>query len=285
VLSAKLARSSAPAKSVAALLGSNAWHLTCKCLASLMSELPATIWLVRHGESAGNVAHSAAERSGASTISIDGRDVDVPLSPLGERQARALGDWFHEQPEGKQPTVILSSPYVRARQTSELILERAGIAHPLFAATDERLREKEFGTLNRFTRAGILATFPEEARRRTEIGKFYYRPPGGESWCDVILRLRSVVDQLQLRHAGQRVLIVAHQVIVLCFRYLLEDLDEQRLLDIDRSGDVANCSLTSYELSSKDGAESLQLRAYNFLAPLEQAGAPVTAEPDAAATK
>jgi len=249
-----------------------------------MTGLPATLWLVRHGESAGNVALADAEAAGAPTIEIAGRDVDVPLSELGARQARALGVWFSKQPLEMRPTVVLSSPYARAWQTSRLILDSAEFSSvPL--AIDERLREKEFGSLNRLTRAGILATYPEEARRRAEIGKFYYRPPGGESWCDVLLRLRSVFDQLQLRHAGERVLIVAHQVVVMCFRYLVENLDEQRLLDIDQQGDVANCALTMYENTRENGRETLVLRKYNFLDPLQEAGARVTAIPDLAAKK
>ena len=96
------------------------------------------------------------------------------------------------------------------------------------------------------------------------IGKFYHRPPGGESWCDVILRLRSVLDMLSLHFAGRRVLIVAHEVIVLCFRYLIEDLDEAQILAIDKEGDVVNCGVTEYALRDSrrqpPGAGSLQLR-------------------------
>src|SRR5205085_3574002 len=114
------------------------------------------------------------------------------------------------------------------------------------------------------------------AALRRSIGKFYHRPPGGESWCDVILRLRSVSDTLALEHAGRRVLAVCHSVVVLCFRYLIERMNEEQILAIDRGPEVANCSITSYE---RAGAR-LELRRFNFVAPLEQQGAPVTSEPD-----
>jgi len=244
---------------------------------------PARLWLVRHGESAGNLAHLKAEAAGSATIEIEGRDVDVPLSVLGERQSRAVGRWFGRQAENERPSVIISSPYARALQTTSLIARE--LADPsLECVVDERVREKEFGELNRFTKAGILQRFPEEARRRAELGKFYYRPPGGESWCDVALRLRSVQQDLTLHYAGERVLIVAHQVVVLCFRYLFEHLDEQRLLEIDRAGDVANCSITSFRGSAGLGA-GLELREYDFVAPLEEAGEQVTATPDPADAK
>ncbi len=241
---------------------------------------PRSLWLVRHGESAGNIARDSAERDGLHEIVISGRDIDVPLSELGERQARAFGRWL-ATPE-RQPTVVLSSPFARARQTADLIIESSQIGgNKVHSVLDERLREKEFGSLNRFTRLGIVAKFPHEAARYAEVGKFYYRPPGGESWCDVILRLRSVLHHVQLRYAGERVLIVAHQVIVLCFRYLLEELSEAAILSIDREKDVANCSLTRFELGTdSDGRSKLLLDAYNDVEPIAAAGAPVTTEPD-----
>jgi len=239
------------------------------------------VWLLRHGESAGNVARVEAERAGLHTISILEREIDVPLSDLGERQSRALGRWLAETPE-RLPSVVLSSPYARARKTAELVIAESTLAQRNVSyLVDERLREKEFGSLNRLTKQGITAQFPQEAERYAQMGKFYYRPPGGESWCDVILRLRSVLHHIQLRYAGERVLIVAHQVIVLCFRYLLEDLDEAQLLAIDRGGDVANCGLTSFELGqAEDGRVKLRLERYNVVTPLVRAGEPVTTKPD-----
>jgi broad specificity phosphatase PhoE len=77
------------------------------------------------------------------------------------------------------------------------------------------------------------------------------------------------------------VLVVAHQVIVLCIRYLIEGLDESQILAIDHEGDVANCGVTSYSFNRALGdTGALQLRGYNFVAPLEEAGVPVTFTPD-----
>jgi probable phosphoglycerate mutase len=244
---------------------------------------PQALWLVRHGQSAGNVANEAALAAGLPTIEIAHRDVDVPLSALGERQADALGDWFRGQPEAHVPTIVLASPYVRARQTAQRFLERLPESMRPSVVFDERLREKELGSLNRLTRTGILAKFPAEAELRQHMGKFYYRPPGGESWCDVILRLRSMLDSIRLQYAGERVLVVSHQVVVLCFRYLLEELSEEEVLRIDRENDVANCSLTTFRATLDDaGRGQLALESYNVVTPLEEAGEPVTEEPDPA---
>jgi len=246
---------------------------------------PQTLWVVRHGQSSGNVARDAAEAAGLADITIAERDVDVPLSPLGERQSDALGRWFIELAPELAPTVVLCSPYLRARQTAERVqaaIVAAGAARPAVEMTlDERLREKEFGILDRLTRNGIRAKYPELAAQLSHVGKFYFRPPGGESWCDVILRLRSFIEMVTREHRQERVLVVAHQVIVNCLRYLLERMEEAEILAIDRLADVPNCSVTSYEFDPAAGRHGkLVLRQASFVLPLEEAGAPVTSEPD-----
>ena len=62
-------------------------------------------------------------------------------------------------------------------------------------------------------------------------------------------------------------------------RYLVEDLDEARILEIDRMADVPNCAVTSYRLD--EGRDALVPDLVNFIAPLVHAGAPVTVAPDA----
>ncbi|HEU0054320.1 MAG TPA: histidine phosphatase family protein [Longimicrobium sp.] len=244
---------------------------------------PSVIWIVRHGESAGNVARDAADAAGLPMVDIDVRDVDVPLSPLGERQAAALGRWYAEMRPKERPTIVLTSPYVRAQQTAEAIRAAGGLEDPHEEfIVDERLREREFGILDRLTHVGIRRKHPEQAELRALLGKFYHRPPGGESWADVILRLRSALDTISLHYPKERVLIVCHQVVVLCFRYLLECMTEDEILGIDRSVEVANCSVTTYEFDRAAGRHgSMKLRGFNFVAPLEEAGAPVTRAPDA----
>jgi probable phosphoglycerate mutase len=245
---------------------------------------PSRLWLVRHGQSAGNVARDAADASGLHMIDLPLRDVDVPLSELGRSQAEALGRWFAALPEEERPEVVLASPYVRARQSAQLICEQGGTApNAKGPVIDERLREREFGILDRLTGDGIRARFPDQAEHRALLGKFYHRPPGGESWADVILRLRTMLDTISLHHADRRVLIVCHQVVVLCFRYILEEMDEATILRIDKEGDVLNCGICEYEFEPDDEKDCVpRLVRYNLAAPLiEDEKAKVTAEPDA----
>jgi broad specificity phosphatase PhoE len=234
---------------------------------------PRELWLLRHGQSLGNVARERAP-SHVEVLDIAERDMDVPLSALGTRQARALGDWFATSE--RAPDVVLASPYVRAAETARLIVQAAGWDRRVHL--DERLRERELGTLDLLTSAGIAVRFPEEQRRRARLGKFYYRPPGGESWVDVALRLRSLRDSLGREHEGRRILIVAHEVVILMMRYLLDDLDEATVLGLG-GGRLANCSLTTYAAGRDD--PRLQLQLEGWTAPLDEAETPITKAPDA----
>ena len=244
---------------------------------------PARMWIVRHGQSQGNVARDAADAAGLPTIAIETRDVDVPLSDLGFEQATAAGRWFAELPPAERPEVVLSSPYVRARQTAALICKAGALAGgPAKSIIDERLREREFGIFDRLTTIGIREKFPEEAAHRKRLGTFYHRPPGGESWADVILRLRSMLNTINLHYCDRRVLIVCHQVVVLCMRYILEELDEAQILNIDKAADVLNCGICAYDFEEQaDGLCVPKLALWNHGAPLDAEGAPQTAEPDA----
>jgi broad specificity phosphatase PhoE len=197
------------------------------------------LWLVRHGESMGNVADAHAQRAGAGRLELDIRDPDVPLSDTGRSQAEALGSWLAAQPEDQRPTAVLSSPFERALTTAQLATADLGLR----VRTDERLRE----------RAGIREQYPDEAARRDLLGKFYYRPPGGESWADVALRIRSLLATEGLRHDCERLVVVAHQAVIMVFRYVLEELTEQELLAVDREEQVANASLTRYEREESGG--------------------------------
>ena len=237
----------------------------------------AALWLLRHGQSLGNVANDVARQEDLERLDVAHRDMDVPLSDLGVEQATAFGRWLAERPAQECPHAVVSSPYVRSMETARRVVEAAGLDVEI--VPDERLREREFGILDRLTHRGVDAAFPEEAKRRAWLGKFYYRPPGGESWVDVALRLRSLRDSLVREHADRRVLLVTHEVPIIITRYLVERLDEKAALAISRSGHLANCSLTAYE---RDGDAGLRLEHDGWVVPLEERAAEVTDEPDAA---
>jgi broad specificity phosphatase PhoE len=229
-------------------------------------------WLgvVRHGESTGNVAGEYAEVAGLEVVDIAERDADVPLSATGEIQARGVGRWLAGLAPQHRPEVVVSSTYRRAIQTAELAI--GDLALPV--RLDERLRDRELGILERLTRQGIQHRYPQEAARRARSGEFYYRPPGGDSWTDMVLRLRSFLGDLRETHADRRVLLFAHEAVVLLLRYVIEDLTETRVREITVPR-VRNGSLTCW---AREG-DGLRLITFNNTAHLSEAGTGFRAAP------
>jgi broad specificity phosphatase PhoE len=229
--------------------------------------------LTRHGESVGNVAREAAEADAADVITVSQRDADVPLSPAGQSQAEALGRHLRTLPPDDQPRRVVCSPYARARQTAQIALHASGLTLPM--VIDERVRDRELGVLDLLTSVGVERRFPQEAQRRRWLGKFYYRPPGGESWADLVLRLRSTLVDLEAGGDGS-VLIVAHDAVILLIRYICEDLDEAGILSIAASQSVANASITRLR---REPGGPWQLLVFNDATHLAAVGAPVTEHP------
>lgn len=228
------------------------------------------LWLVRHGESAGNVAATRAELTGADVIDIGERDADVPLSDTGSDQARALGSWLAGR--GDSIGIAWVSPYLRAQQTLALAIEESG--SPLLPLTDERLRDRELGILDLLTRRGVERMHPEEAERRRRLGKYYHRPPGGESWADVRMRLRSFLAD-SLPAADGAALIVSHDAVVVLLISLLTAMNEPEILAFAAANTVLNASVTRVV---RDGV-TWRVEAFSEVAHLQREGAPVTVHP------
>lgn len=232
----------------------------------------AKLLLIRHGESSANVAASAAELDGAETIAVEARDADVALSELGEQQATALGSRLQTEFAGRGNTArVWSSPYRRAISTARIALGDTPIA------IDERLRDRELGVLDALTVRGVDVRLPAEAARRRWLGKFYYRPPGGEAWTDVALRIRSFLRDLDLTH-GQTSVIFTHDAVVTLFLYVLLGWSEGELDEFLLTRAVGNASLTTV---FRDDA-GWRVDEFADVAHLADAGLPATEHPGAA---
>ena len=234
----------------------------------------AELIVIRHGESLGNAAAAEAYANDAEVIEVGARDADVELSATGVEQAQALGRGLKALLADGVPTLVWSSTYVRAQQTAQLSLAQAGAELPV--RLDERLRDRELGVLDLLTWKGVQNRFPLEAERRQWLGKFYHRPPGGESWADVVLRVRSFLLDLSAVPDGTRAVVYCHDALVLTFRYVCEGLTEGEILDIGARTPVKNVSITQL---GRDADGAWQLRRFNDVSHLEESDAPVTNHP------
>jgi len=205
--------------------------------------------LIRHGQSASNVAFPMADAAGLVDSGIAGRDADVELTAEGRAQAEAVGKWLAKLPDADRPQVVITSPYLRARETWRIAAEASGLGLPV-PSTDDRLVDRLLGDLEMLTRAAIAERFPDEPERWKQAGEYQYRPPGGETFGDVAARLTSFLADLNRDHAGERVVVVAHDAVVLMMRYVIEGLDWDAIAAVARTGHVRNASITRFDGTS-----------------------------------
>ncbi|MFI7597891.1 histidine phosphatase family protein [Actinoplanes sp. NPDC049681] len=216
--------------------------------------------LVRHGQSASNVAFPEADAAGRLESGLTGRDADVALTDVGTEQAQALGRWLATRPADEVPEVVITSPYLRARETWRIAAETSGLDLPA-PRTDDRLVDRLLGDLEMLTRAAIAQRYPDEPGRLEAAGEYRYRPPNGETFEDVAKRVSSFLDDLNRDHAGKRVIVVAHDSVVLMTRAVIEGLDWDDVAAVARAGAVRNASITRFGGSSGE----LVLDGYNLV--------------------
>ncbi|MEU4219488.1 histidine phosphatase family protein [Actinoplanes sp. NPDC026623] len=213
-------------------------------------DVVAELIVIRHGQSASNVAFPLADKQALLESGLTGRDADVGLTALGAEQARAVGRWLATLSADRVPEVVIVSPYLRARETWRIAAETSGLDLPA-PATDDRLVDRLLGDLEMLTRAAVRARVPDGAALWEPATQYSYRPPGGENFDDIAARLTSFLRDLNARHAGERVVVVAHDAVVLMMRCVLEGLDWAALdAVVAENGPVRNASITRFDGSS-----------------------------------
>ncbi len=114
------------------------------------------------------------------------------------------------------------------------------------------------------TEAALRRKYPEDIARREHVGHYYFRPPSGENFPDVQLRIRSLLGEALPAAAGHHLLIVAHDAVILMLRMILDPLDEAAFLDLwTRHGAVTNCAVTRWDLDRATQPPRLRLTQAN----------------------
>ncbi|MFN8610127.1 MAG: histidine phosphatase family protein [Vulcanimicrobiota bacterium] len=145
-------------------------------------------FLMRHGESLANLADKiiSSPETGCQ---------DYGLSVLGQEQARRSAEASGLGPD----THVLSSDFLRTRQTAEIAARVLGCAAP---GLEARLRERFFGPWE-----GTSARNYQPVWDRDEADD---NEPGVESAADLTSRLVALIEELEARQKGRCYLLVSH---------------------------------------------------------------------------
>ena len=151
--------------------------------------LTSRICMVRHGETAWNAEGRVQGQT------------DVPLSAVGEAQARAVGAAL----AGGRFAALYASDLARVRQTAAPAAAALGLELRL----EPRLRERHYGKFETLTYAEAREQLPEDyARFRAK--ELDYDFGSGESLRDFHRRALDCVAGIAARHAGEAVLVFTH---------------------------------------------------------------------------
>ena len=165
------------------------------------------LYFIRHGETDWNVEGR-----------LQGQH-DTPLNRVGLEQSSRCGDILRAllAREGRDPRRFdyVASPLTRARKTMELVRTELAL-DPAAYRVDARLAELSFGRWEGCTFAELKAREPDTlALAAREHDKWAFVPPGGESYADLLVRVRAwyatvAHDTVAVSHGGVARTLLVH---------------------------------------------------------------------------
>ena len=172
-------------------------------------------FMMRHGESEKNVKNIVSSDPTSNNLTERGRE---EVRTTARKLARAGID------------AIYASPFLRTRETAELVADALGIP-PQAVVYDDRLRELDFGELSGKPFSEFVAY------RDTRAPDFTESFPGGESYADVKRRFGSFIYDLESSVSGKRILIVTHSIGLESLATLARGGDKRVIAEVARTSD------------------------------------------------
>lgn len=159
-----------------------------------------TIIFEAHGTSLDNENHLASGH------------YDVALSPLGEKQAKELGQRYKDETFD----AVFCSDLQRSYKTAEIAF---GDRFPIIK--DERLRECDYGDLTRH---------PSEEVESLKVKHIKKPFPNGGSYEDCLKRMKEFLDDLTKVCNGKKVLIIGHRATQYGLEYWINGKSLKKLI-------------------------------------------------------
>jgi len=181
------------------------------------------LYLTRHGET----DYNALGRRCGST--------DVPLNETGITQAHELG----KRLKNMEFDAILSSPMLRARQTSDIVCNALNMPYSVY----EQFAERNMGVYEGLTRDEAKARYPSLWNRQCTL-KPDDAPDGGETLREACARIDNGMERLLQEYSGKTVLVICHGFTARAVHRFCRNLYYEEM-----SGFVlGNCEVAAYTL-------------------------------------
>jgi broad specificity phosphatase PhoE len=129
---------------------------------------------------------------------------DVDLSEMGFRQAKELGERYANE----SIAAVVCSDLMRSYRTAETAFGSGSV----LILRDPRMRECDYGS---------LSGFPVEIVERERSGHIHQPFPDGESYNQVVERVRNLLSDVVDRFRGQSLLLIGHRATWYSLEHLL----------------------------------------------------------------
>lgn len=210
-----------------------------------------TIILVRHGRTILTESHRISGRGGE----------DPQLSEAGIQDAQAVAEELtkvsHTGPYAKvlKPSVVVSSPIARTRETASIVATRLGIPVEI----NEDIAEISFGEWDGHTNQEVAENWPDQYEQWR--GDVKISPPGGESLEEFDVRVQNGLADILEKYEGQTVVVVSH---VMPIRGFLKSALQAGWPAYWRTS-VAPCSMSIIRFWGNEAAEITVVNQTNHL--------------------
>ncbi|OKH56208.1 histidine phosphatase family protein [Calothrix sp. HK-06] len=159
----------------------------------------ATVWLIRHGESEAN--------SGLPTDD----QVNIKLTEKGHQQARQIAVYIQQQ-----PSLIVTSPFLRTKQTAQPSIERfSSTPH-----TEWQVQEFNYLATARRKNTTLAQRIPMADEYWQRCDPFYVDGDGAESFAEMVSRVNHLKKQIQNLDEGF-VVVFTHGMFMRAFLWSL----------------------------------------------------------------
>jgi len=162
------------------------------------------VWFFRHAQSLAN----ANKNFKADDFSIP----SVSLSPEGLKQAEELIRSFSAAPE-----LVITSPYVRTRQTAEPLIKK----YPAVLKAEWPIQEFTYLSLDKCFGTTILERRPLVEEYWQKSDPAHWDGKGAETFIDLINRAQDTIGKIKSRKE-RFIVLFSHEFFIAAVRYLLE---------------------------------------------------------------
>ncbi|PCI21282.1 isoleucine--tRNA ligase [Candidatus Wolfebacteria bacterium] len=179
-----------------------------------------TYTVMRHGGAESN-------RDGIVSSKIENQ---TSLTEEGKKEVHASALRLKNNPPDGGIDIIISSPFLRAKQTAEIVAEQLGISSDDIVY-DDRIKEIDTGVFNMKNIEEYRSHFSSTREKITK------RPEGGENLLDVKKRVMDFLYELNEKEHDKNILIICHEYPVWMMEAGSKGLNKDQTAEIKEGRD------------------------------------------------